>query len=188
MNSSLNRFSLNLNGCLSLALASVVLSGGLMSADVHGAGANGDRGPLPTGLWYSASDAGFPQVMSFVSINADGTFTFNSTAETGGSSVFPGEYTSLQGLWTRKGDRIELRGFTIQELETPAGSEFNIVRAAFSLEVDGRSELFGLSDYDSLSCPNEFACPNPDENPLVIGEGFTGGLPIYYRRISIRED
>jgi hypothetical protein len=174
------------NPGLVLAAAAALLVGGL--TPLHAQDARGaDRGPFPTGLWYSPSDAGVPQGFSFTAIHADGTFNFNSVFETGGSQVFPGEYTSLNGLWTREGDRLVLRGFSIQETETPAGSLFAISRVVWSFEVDGRNELFGMADADFLPCASEVNCPNPDENPLVIGEGVTGGLPVVFRRMS-RQD
>ena len=169
-----------------LALAAALLIGGLRP--LHAQNARGaDRGPFPTGLWYAPSDAGIPQQFSFTAMHADGTFTYNSVAETGGSQLLPGEYTSLNGLWTREGDRLVLRGFSIQETETPAGSLFAVVRGVWSFEVDGRNELFGMADYDFLPCASEVNCPNPDENPLVIGEGVTGGLPVVLRRMSRRD-
>jgi hypothetical protein len=153
----------------------------------NAAGNTGDRGPFPTGLWYAASDAGIPQGFAFTVFHADGTFAYSSVAETGGSAVFPGEYTPLNGLWTRKGDRLVLRGFTIQETKTAGVSLFAIVRGVFIFDIDGANEIFGVADYDFLPCASEQNCPNPDENPLVIGEGVTGGVPVYFRRIS-RQD
>ena len=155
----------------------------------NAAGNTGDRGPFPTGLWYAASDAGFPQGFAFTVIHADGTFSYSSVAETGGSAVFPGEYTPLNGLWTRKGKRLELRGYAIQQTEmgTSGVSQFAIVRGVFVFDIDGANESFGVADYDFLPCTSETDCPNPDENPLVIGEGVTGGLPVYFRRISRRD-
>jgi hypothetical protein len=169
-----------------LALAAALLVGGL--TPLHAQEARGaDRGPFPTGLWYAPSDAGIPQVFSFIAMHADGTFNYSSVAETGGSQVFLGEYTPVYGLWTREGDRLVLRGFSIEETETPAGSLFAIVRGVWSFEIDGRNELFGMADYDLLPCASEVNCPNPDENPLIIGEGITGGLPTVLRRIARRD-
>ena len=173
-----------------LALSAAVVFFGVAAApvpDANAAGSEGDRGPFPTGLWYSASDAGIPQGFAFTVIHADGTFTYDSVAETGGSIFLPGEFTPLHGLWTREGDRLVLRGFTIQETETPGGSLFAIVRAVFILETGGPNEVFGVADFDFLPCASEQNCPNPENNPLVIGEGATGGLPVYFRRIS-RQD
>ena len=173
-----------------LALSAAFVFCGVLSVqipDANAAGSEADSGPFPTGLWYAASDAGIPQGFAFTAIHADGTFTYDSVAETGGSVILPGEFTPLHGLWTRKGDRLVLRGFTIQETETPGGSLFAIVRGVFIFEVDGADELFGVGDFDFLPCASEQNCPNPDENPLVIGEGVTGGLPVYFRRISRRE-
>ena len=169
-----------------LVLAAALLIGGL--TPLHAQGARGaDRGPFPTGLWYAPSDAGIPQGFAFIAMHSDGTFNFNSVAETGGSQVFPGEYTSLNGLWTREGDRLVLRGYSIQETETPNGSLFAIVRVTWSFEVDGRNELYGVADGDFLPCASEANCPNPDENPLVIGEGDFGALPVVFRRMSRRD-
>jgi hypothetical protein len=176
----------------SLALSAAIIFCGFAIFHMqyaNASGKTGDRGPFPTGLWYAASDAGIPQGFAFTVIHADGTFAYSSVAETGGSAVLPGEYTPLNGLWTRKGNRLVLRGFTIQETETgtPGVSLFAIVRGVFVFDIDGANEIFGVADYDFLPCASENNCPNPDENPLVIGEGVTGGLPIYFRRIS-RQD
>jgi hypothetical protein len=175
---------------LPLALLAALILSGLATFHVEDARAaddTGDRGPFPTGLWYAASDVGIPQGFAFTTIHADGTFIYSSVAETGGSNLFPGEYTPLQGLWTREGNTLVLRGFSILETETPGGSWFAIVRGVFVFEIDGKNEIFGVADYDFLPCASELNCPNPDENPLVIGEGVTGGLPVYFRRISRQE-
>jgi hypothetical protein len=175
---------------LPLALLAALLISGLEIVHVEEAKAaddTGDRGPFPTGLWYAASDAGIPQGFSFITFHADGTFIFSSVAETGGSMVLPGEYTPLQGLWTRAGNQLVLRGFSIQETGTPGNSRFAISRGIFVFEIDGKHEIFGVADYDFLPCASELNCPNPDENPLVIGKGVTGGLPVFYRRISRRD-
>jgi hypothetical protein len=177
----------------SLALSAAIIFCGYGTVHMqyaNAAGKTGDRGPFPTGLWYAASDAGIQQGFAFTVIHADGTFAYSSVAETGGSAVFPGEFTPLNGLWTREGNRLVLRGFTIQETETgtPGVSLFAIVRGVFVFDIDGANEIFGVADYDFLPCASETDCPNPDENPLVIGEGVTGGgLPVYFRRIS-RQD
>jgi hypothetical protein len=175
---------------LTLALGAGLLLVGhqAQAQDAQSAGqAAGDRGPIPTGLWYGASDAGFPQLFAFLVVHSDGTFTYDSTAETGGVADFPGEYTPLHGLWAREHGLFVLRGFAIQETETPAGSFFAVVRLTFALEAVGDGELLGTGDVDFLPCGDERNCPNPDENPLVIGEGVTGGVPILFRRIARRD-
>jgi hypothetical protein len=177
---------------LSLALALTasagLLLGGVQSAHAQGANgagqAQGDRGPFPTGVWYAASDTGFPQLFAFLAVHSDGTFTYDSTAETGGVADFPGEYTPLHGLWARENGLMVLRGFAIQETETPAGSFFAVVRLTMALEAVGDNELLGTGDVDFLPCGDERNCPNPDDSPLVIGEGVTGGVPLQFRRIS----
>ena len=176
---------------LTLTLSAGLLLGGTQptqAQDARTAGqAAGDRGPFPTGLWYAASDAGFPQIFAFVAVHSDGTFVFDSTAETGGVPDFPGEYTPAHGLWSRENGVFMLRAFGIQELETPGGSLFAIVRLTFALQAVGHDELVGMGDVDFLPCAGERDCPNPNENPLVIGEGVTGGVPYLLRRIARRD-
>jgi hypothetical protein len=52
------------------------------------------------------------------------------------------------------------------------------------MDIENQNELFGVADFDILECDGEQDCPNPDENPLVVGEGALGGVPAYLRRIS----
>lgn len=144
-----------------------------------------DRGPFPTGIWYSPSDTAVPQLFSFVAIHADGTFTLSGTDETGGNPAIPGEFTPIVGLWSRgAGGVFRFRGFAIRELETPAGSELAVTRLVLELGKLGHDDLAGAFDIDFLPCAGPFECPDPDADPLRIGEGVTGGLPFELRRIA----
>jgi hypothetical protein len=169
--------------------AAVILCGvaGLYSPPADAAGGKGDRGPFPTGLWYAASDAGIPQIFAFVSAHADGTFTYSSVVETGGSAFFAGEFTPAQGLWSREGNQVVFRAFSIQRTEWAGSNVYGILRFIFVMDVESRNELFGVADFDFLPCNGEQDCPNPDDDPLVVGEGDTGGVPVYLRRVSRRD-
>jgi hypothetical protein len=118
----------------------------------------------------------------------------NAAGKTGDRGPFP------TGLWYAASDAGIQQGFAFTVIhadgtfayssvaETPGVSLFAIVRGVFVFDIDGANEIFGVADYDFLPCASETDCPNPDENPLVIGEGVTGGgLPVYFRRIS-RQD
>jgi hypothetical protein len=171
--------------CASMTLLALLVPS---AAPIQIARASEDGTLSVPGLWsgtlfYGDPDnPATPKEQFLAIVNAEGTYSVDSTAATGAHPLNPGEKTEERGTWTRRDRRVLTRGFWFDEAGGGAG--FSLGRGVAVLDFTGRDRLAGLADIDFLPCSGgPVDCSDPaDVGGLTLGAG-VGPFPVVLRRI-----
>lgn len=159
-----------------------------ISSPRRGVSASQDEALTVPGLWSGTifygdpADPATPKEQFLATVNAEGTYSVDSTAATGAHPLNPGDKTEERGTWTRRDRRVWTHGFWFDE--AGAGAGFSVGRGATELEFVARDQLSGLVDFDFLPCAGgPLDCPDPaDAGALTPGHGM-GPFPVVLRRL-----
>ena len=123
------------------------------------------------GAWFGnaffgdPADPATPRLPFTMIIHTDGTFMFDSTAETGGHPFFPAAATPLVGVWERTiAGSIVFRGLTIFD---NAGADYSVLQVIIVGNFDNSDQISGISDTQSIPCVSALDCPDVTQLPFV---------------------
>ena len=143
------------------------------------------------GLWFGTlffgppDDPATPLLQFAERFDRDGSFTLDSTAETGQHPFIPGHASVGHGVWSFDGETLTTKLFSFSDGAAPPATFSLILAVGDGTFADGDT-IVGRATTQSIPCPGgPLGCPDPTEVtfPSLPPINFTTVFPTVLKRV-----